>query len=640
MCGINGLWNLAAPDTEKEVFDRFTDSLAHRGPDGRGVYQDERVRLWLGHRRLKILDLSEAGSQPMSYGNGRYWLTFNGEIYNFLELRSELEARGERFVSSSDSEVILAAYHVWKEECQHKFNGMWAFAIWDNEERRLFLSRDRFGVKPLYYFYDGRRFAFGSEMKAFLTLPFFSGDLDEQIVARSLADSNSIEAQEKCLFKELKRLKAGHSLHVTEKGDVKVHRWWSTLDHVKQETLSWDQKVERFFSLLTSACKLRMRSDVPLGSAVSGGLDSSSILALLGEIRREGANGERIHSDWHQAFVALFPGTSQDEHRFAKEIIESTKTPAVYCSIDASHMVDHLKDVLFSVEEIFDAPLGPWLLYREYRRRGIVISIDGHGADELLGGYSHHVEAASAGALFHPERYRDLRSIQENFYPPGSPYTPKSTKQLLLTELRRRLRKSPSVYALLKRLFSQNRLQQWLKVSWDSPESDLEGAHLDVLSEQLYIDFHHRTLPTILRNFDRCSMAHGVEIRSPFLDWRLVTFGFSLLSQDKIGGGFTKRILREAMKGRLPESIRARKCKVGFASPVTEWMGGALKPFVLDSLHSSSFVDSSIWDGPKIRDFVLDCYERQDLSGVRSCWEFIQAHILVELFRGHGSKVC
>src|SRR5215831_4039299 len=188
MCGIVGMWNLDGGPIDQLVLERFTDALAHRGPDGRGTYVDPQGSLGLGHRRLAILDLSPAGHQPMSYANGRYWITYNGEIYNFLELRKELQGLGYRFVSDSDTEVILAAYVQWGADCQLKFNGMWGFAIWDKQERELFLSRDRFGVKPLHYFYDGRCFAFASEMKAFLATPWFQPSFDPQVVTSALVD--------------------------------------------------------------------------------------------------------------------------------------------------------------------------------------------------------------------------------------------------------------------------------------------------------------------------------------------------------------------------------------------------------------------------------------------------------------------
>lgn len=630
MCGISGLWNFNHHDTPKEIFIPFTDAMSHRGPNGRGFYHDPEARLWLGHRRLSILDLSSAASQPMPYLQERYWLTFNGEIYNFLELKKELEAVGYSFKTNSDSEVLLASYHHWKEKCQFKFNGMWAFAIWDREEKKLFLSRDRFGVKPLYYFRDGERFIFASELKAFLSLPFFPLAFDSGVLTQTLADSNGVESTEECFLLNVKRLLPGHSLHMDNQGDLQIKQWWRTEDHLIKASSIWEERVEMFRSLLLDSCRLRMRSDVPIGSAVSGGLDSSAILSLLSEIRRNGAQ-ERIHPEWHRAFIAQYPGTSQDESPFAEEIIRYTQSEAVYCPIDSSHLVENIEALIFSTEEVFDPPLGPWLLYREYRKRGVFISIDGHGADELLGGYHHHVDTACQSALFHPQRFKELREIQKELYPIDSPHSISSFSQLLKKRAQNQLKNHPALYGILKKYFSRNHLHDWLKMPLKMRV--FLSRKKDLLNDQLYTDFHDKTLPVILRNFDRSSMAHGIEVRSPFLDWRLVTYAFSLPPEDKIGGGFTKKILREAMKERLPEKIRARKCKVGFASPVVEWMGGLLKPFILDSLNSSSFLQSEIWDGALIRKYVEECYKTQDFREVRACWEFLVAHTLMKQFK-------
>jgi asparagine synthase (glutamine-hydrolysing) len=205
MCGIVGIWSKEPSRAALVELDRFTDSLRHRGPDGRGIFRDESLGLGLGHRRLSILDTSPSGHQPMEYGQGRYRITYNGEIYNFLELRKELESLGHRFLSQSDTEVILAAYAQWGEKCQLRFNGMWAFAIWDSSQRRLFLSRDRFGVKPLHYFFDGVRFAFASEMQAFCVWPWFSRRYDPGMLSLALSDCFAIEGTEHCILEGVRK---------------------------------------------------------------------------------------------------------------------------------------------------------------------------------------------------------------------------------------------------------------------------------------------------------------------------------------------------------------------------------------------------------------------------------------------------
>lgn len=253
MCGIVGLWQRNHEPVLQDGLRRFTDSLSHRGPDGSGFYIDPEANLGFGHRRLAIIDISEAGRQPMSYAGGRYWITYNGEIYNFLELRDELRGYGYSFATESDTEVILAAYDKWGADCQPRFNGMWAFAIWDRQERRLFLSRDRFGVKPLMYFYDGQRFAFASEMKAFLALEWFQVEFEPGMVAAALTDHQLVEGTERTLLRGLKRLLGGYCLTLEQDGDLSIRRWWNTLDHLEPAPASYSEQAERYRELFLDA---------------------------------------------------------------------------------------------------------------------------------------------------------------------------------------------------------------------------------------------------------------------------------------------------------------------------------------------------------------------------------------------------
>lgn len=650
MCGIVGFWDIEGKQISISDFIHFLDSLSHRGPDGRGVYKDPNQTLYLGHRRLSILDLSDRGSQPMSYGNNRFWITFNGEIYNFLEIRKELENLGHNFYSTSDTEVILASYAEWGEACQLKFNGMWAFAIWDALEKKIFLSRDRFGVKPLYYSWNGKQLIFGSELKAFLHLSNFEITFDEQMLSNVLYDVNSIETTEHSLIKSIKRLQGGYSLSYKKGEKIEVHQWWDTLDHLVEIPKSWQSQVDQFRYLFLDACKLRMRSDVPTATALSGGLDSSSILSAISYIRTQTNEAHRIPKEWRQVFSAKFPNSSQDESVFINQMILHTQTIAFQCEINAENLVQHIDQILYDLEEIFDLPVGPWMLYRHMKEQRTVISIDGHGPDELLGGYHHHVETAIANSFFpniNPWRMRTLTQTLQDMYPENSPFVKLSYPMFLKKSMMDNLRRNPSIYQLVRSCFRKLGLGKGLQKSWLNikPETrNYTSLHPEfkkwgLFEQSLYLDFHQRTLPTILRNFDRCSMAHGIESRAPFLDWRLVCYGFSLNQKAKLGEGFTKRILRESMKNFMPETIRLRKAKVGFASPINEWLKKDLKPFMLDHLHSKSFQTSPIWNGPQILQFVEDGYKNNNISNVRASWEFVQADRLMNLFKTQTKKV-
>ena len=626
MCGIAGFWNLNHEPVSRSMLERFTDSLSHRGPDGNGFYIDPDANLGLGHRRLAILDTTDTGRQPMPFGDKRYWITFNGEIYNFLELRDELQQYGYRFLTESDTEVVMAAYDKWGEDCQLRFNGMWAFAIWDRQKKQLFLSRDRFGVKPLMYFYDGKHFAFASEMKAFLALEWFQAEFDPQMVAAALTDHQLIEGSERTLLCDLKRLLGGYCLTLSQNGDFTIRRWWNTLDHLDSAPASYEAQVERYRELFLDACRIRMRSDVPIGTALSGGLDSSSIVCGMRQIRDTGDTGKRLASDWQRAFVATYPGSVIDERRYADEVIRKTGANPIYCEITPEMYLENFQRVLFQYEEISDIHLGPWLVHKAQREHGVVVTLDGHGGDEALAGYPWHVTASLKDALsgFSPRwAAESLDTMKKLELFPQEQFYWKSAMALGSKWITKRLKKERS----------------WLTQSpaeFRSPAYEEDRSRFkkrDALFQSLYMDFHFTQLPMNLRDFDRLSMAHGVEVRSPFMDWRLVTFTFSLPSESKIGGGFTKRILRDALKGILPEPIRLRTRKLGFPNMTESWSSPRAQEFIHGAVMSPGFRDFSIWDGKRIRTELEAAMRHQDLPVIQKAWIYVQAMSLMEMFQ-------
>ena len=551
MCGIAGLFQFKHPVDRGEL-GRFTDALAHRGPDGRGLLLDG--GLGLGHRRLAILDLGRRGrcpmpyeeSQPVAFGprwrgkiaalgaDGceqaaltpyRYWITFNGEIYNFIELRRELAALGHPFHTETDTEVVLAAYAQWGEACLRRFNGMWAFALWDRQARTLLLARDRFGVKPVYYAHTPERFAFASEMKAFLALDGFSVALNTEVAPGFLQSAYALEGTTTdTLMTGVKRLPAGHTLRITADGTAHVSRWWETRDHLPAVPARYEDQVAQFREIFLDATRLRLRSDVPVGTCLSGGVDSSAVASAMAHLHRQkGADLARSPADWQRAFIADFPDTVLNERDYADEVVRHTGARPCYWRFDQQEAVQHVLDSVWSMEDVYGGLATPvWCLYRELRRAGVVVSLDGHGADELLGGYAWYL---------------------------------------------------------------------------DWPITQANG--------NLYRDFHSTLLPAILRNFDRCSMAHGIEIRMPFMDWRLVTFAHALPAERKFGGGYTKRVLRDATQGLMPDRVRQRRFKIGFNSPMVEWYNGGLAPLITRLVQHPLWLDSKLWDGPKLRDAVL-----------------------------------
>jgi asparagine synthase (glutamine-hydrolysing) len=637
MCGIAGILALDGADVHESEVRAMTQSLAHRGPDGEGEYVSGAIGL--GHRRLATLDLGASGDQPMSFANRRYWITYNGEIYNFLELRKTLAGLGHTFRSDSDTEVILASFAQWGEECLHRFNGMWAFAIWDTLERRLFLSRDRFGVKPLFYFHSRHYFAFASEMKAFLSLPWFPAAFSLPAVARAIEDPYGLEATSHCLLDGVSRLRAGHSLTVQRGKLIRMNRWWRTAEHLEQPVARFDLQTEEFLVRFTDAVRLRMRSDIPLACTLSGGLDSSSIFITAAQFNDPTTQSMARILAPPKPFVASYPGTSHDESEQACSVARHVGMEAALIEITPESLTEMFDEFVFQCEEVQSPHMGPWLLYRAMSDAGIRVSLDGHGGDELLAGYVDQVSMA-----------RDLR-----LFP-----LPAARSSLELTALLRGMRGESDATvaladwvscgkryaALLRSRISRFQaslshrpsegVSQWLRVA---PLPDANGYEdttnetgLAPLTAKLYADFHDRALPTILRDFDRFSMAHGVEVRSPFLDWRLVCYCFSLPSESVLGGGQTKRILREAMRGRLPESTRTRARKIPYKSPIAEWWRGPLRTFVLDTVSSEGFLNAEAWDGRAVRRLVENSISGARFDGALTVLRFVVAHRLMELF--------
>ncbi|MBL8080148.1 MAG: asparagine synthase (glutamine-hydrolyzing) [Anaerolineales bacterium] len=623
MCGIVGFWNLNNSPVSKQALACFTDALNHRGPDGSGFYIDSSANVGLGHRRLAILDTSESANQPMSFGNERYWITYNGEIYNFLEIKLELMKVGYSFKTDSDTEVILAGYDYWGEDCQLKLNGMWAFAIWDRVERKLFLSRDRFGVKPLIYYSDEKHFAFASEMKAFLALDWFQPQFDYAMIALALSNERMVEGNERCILLGLRNLLGGHCLTLLSGEKPRLRRWWNTLDHLESAPQAYEAQAEHFRELFLDACRIRMRSDVPIGTALSGGLDSSSVLSGMHFISNStGAKRDRIAGDWQKAFIMTYPGALIDERKYADEMVMHTGAQPVYCTADANSYMDHFDEVLFHLEAISDIHFGPWQIYKTQRENGVVVTMDGHGGDEVLGGYPWYLAPAIRDSVsrFSLSRVIDLTSTLRGLDPfPGENFYLKSIEKFFGGQ-------------------KNDRRHSWLQIQpadFVFPSMDLDLASLEDknhLFKSMYVDFHFAQLPTVLRNFDRLSMAHGVEVRAPLMDWRLVCFMFSLPSASKIGGGFTKRILRDSLHDILPESIRTRKQKLGFPNLMEAWTSPRSQEFMCDLVNSMEFQQFPVWNGKKIKDELPIAIRNQNSQQLHKVWVYVQAFSLTNLF--------
>ncbi|MEY9156361.1 asparagine synthase (glutamine-hydrolyzing) [Bradyrhizobium japonicum] len=602
MCGIAGIVNLRGIAVEPADISRLTSLIAHRGPFGEGIWFSADRTLAFGHRRLAIIDPGEGGYQPMLSSDGRYVIVFNGEIYNFLELRRELEAQGAVFRSQSDTEVILAAWEAWREDMLPRFNGMWALAIFDTSTRELFLARDRFGIKPLLYAMSPERFVFASEQRALVRSGLIDASVDMDVARRLLLDAFGIEGSERTLFRQVRRLQAGHCMWLRQ-GKVSVRRWWRTVDHLPAVPVTEAERVDRFRELFQDAVALRMRSDVPIGTCLSGGFDSSAVICTMAAHERAGM-GPRDSTAWRHAFVATFPGASNDERPMAEEAAAWAKVEPTFLEIGQGDALTDLDRILDDLDDVYiGLPSAVWLIYRQLRQSEVTVSLDGHGADELMGAYMQEGQALG---------FR-IRNATEDLAS-RSPLARRGVDFLRMLALKRQ-----GVY------FLRGRLRDLPASLPLVAEDDVLPREWGGLNRRLYRMFHSTVLPTILRNFDRLSMAHGIEVRMPFMDWRLVTYTMALPESSKSADGYTKAVARRAMANLMPESIRTARRKVGFNSPMPEWLNGPLAGWMADLLDQDVPAFAELVNEAALRKAVgrLTASKTWDWEAVGRIWPYL-----------------
>lgn len=591
MCGILG----TIPATEKSEFKVALDKLHHRGPDSFGIITIDR-HISLGHRRLAIIDLSKSANQPMFDESGRYCIVYNGEVYNYLEIKNLLISLGYRFRTNSDTEVLLYSFIEWGENCVFKFNGMWAFAIWDNKEKQLFLSRDRFGKKPLFYSFVNNKFIFASEMKAIF--PFLKEIKPSKEFKWITQNIFSYENTELCLIEGIKRLPAGHNAFFKD-GELKIKRYWNTLDWLIEPPQNYNDQVEMFRELFFDACKVRLRSDVPVATALSGGLDSSCVLSAI-------VNVSTNHNKPF-AFTASFPGTPLDETKYASALAKHLGINHICVEINPLKNWDKIYYFFYMFEELYITPPIPMIsLYEEMKKNNIKVTIDGHGADELFSGYGHLLEA-----LWDVKKNMNkILDILDTYF-----YTTLSDSNQFKKHNKLQIMTKYFLKKIIKQILGRDILSR--------DQSHINFKKLDNLSKHLYVIFHETILPTLLRNYDRYSMINSVEIRMPFMDNRIVSFMFSLSYESKVGGGYTKKLLRDALAPFMPSEIVWRKTKVGFNSPIVNWMQKDLKDWFLDIVHERSFLESEFVDNPKLlQKQIMEVVNHKinDFHFAEQCW--------------------
>ncbi len=596
MCGIAGFINSRFDDDAKrELTHKMLGKILHRGPEATNVYTDSIVAL--GHNRLKIIDLSDEANQPFEYDD--VVLVFNGEIYNYIEIKEELRKMGFQFRTQGDSEVVCAAYKFWGEDCVKQFVGMWALALWDKTKKKLFCSRDRFGIKPFYYINFGEGFYFGSEYKAMKEVPVFKKELNLEQFNRGLQLSWAVYKDE-TYYTMLKSLLPGHNL-VWQNRKLTTTKYWDVDFTQPLSKLSWDEKKEKFFSLFKDSVSLHSRSDVQNGTCLSGGLDSSSIASMYSTLFPE----SKIKS------FSIYYENDVDERPFVYEVVK--KYPNIqpfYFSPNEQQIQDSFHKVAYhsDVPLLGSSFISQYFLMQLAKSEGVTVALDGQGSDEYLGGYLHS---------FYRLIGQDLRAMKF-----------KKAKHLLDAHVQmENYGKEKRNDILKKSIFcafsNENRIYNMEysplnKFTKNDGVEDISfpNATGDKFNNFLYHLLMNSTLQTLLHYEDRNSMAFSLESRVPFLDHRLVEFAFTLLREDRINDkAETKYILREALKPILPKAIAERKDKKGFVTPgEVQWLNGPLK-FLLDIDY-----DKFHWlQGDKLKE-VVEQYKQGDASKAKFVW--------------------
>lgn len=570
MCGIAGFTRFHAPVGDESTLLQMGNAIAHRGPDAHGEYLENNIGLC--HRRLSIIDLSTAGNQPMWSNDGNLIMVFNGEIYNFLELRGELEKRGYQFRTRTDSEVILALYGFEGETCLNYLNGMFALAIWDRTRQELFLARDRLGKKPLYYFHDQQRFIFASEIKAILEVPAVPREVREDAVYDFFTYQYIPES--KSIFKNFHKLEAGHFMKVNRNG-INVRKYWD-ISFQPMKVKNADDAAEGLLELVESSTKLRMVSDVPLGAFLSGGVDSSGIVALMSKNSEQPVTTCSIG----------FDSKKYDEIQYANQVANQYHTRHHQLTVK-ERLVDRVEDIVRYFDEPFaDQSLVPTYFVSQMARQKVTVALAGDGGDENFAGY---------------EKYRvdQIENKVRDAVPAFMRHTMDSCLTGMFNRTNQRLfnRAGTLISAIAttpdEGFFRTNAFMTdalWNRLAGDELKKRLDTYHPSVitrdcyhaadaedhLSRILYTDLKTYLVGDILVKVDRMSMANSLEVRAPLLDYRVVEYAASIPANLKIHRGDKKHVLKKAFSQLLPDDILYRR-KMGFSVPLANWIRDELR---------------------------------------------------------------
>lgn len=646
MCGILGVFSRKSiPPGRSIQCAAGLEMLKHRGPDHSKLKAFSHAIL--GYTRLSIIDPSPKSNQPFADPLGRWWIVWNGEIYNYKELRYDLEALGHSFSTLSDTEVLLEAYKEWGEECLGRLNGMWALSIFDLKERTLFLSRDRYGIKPLYWAEDNSGLFFASEMKVFVSLGF-SLEPNWKEISHYLQEGFVSEAGDSTVFSNIHSLPPGHSLSVSLRSSRKISRWYTIRDNlINNVPRRFEERTERFRYLLEDSVRLRVRNDVPTAVTLSGGVDSSSIYGACHRLQREGklSSASDINKKKElRSCSVIYPDHSIDEYPWIEKCLEHWNgqddfMPVTPAATSIPLLIDEM--IWFQEAPVWSPAIMSFhSLYKHVSNAGIRVVLEGHGADEMLGGYEVLVKAALVEYLSKAKYLKAWNASQCLNDMHSSPTLIKrlarlrALKRSLITFFSMAREGNRSLYSLswgysppqLKQYFSREIIEAW------SPEEN-SNSNKNCFEDALYASFTKRALPFFLRVFDRATMAYGVESCTPFLDHRLVQFVFSLPPTDKVDR-VSKKILRAAGKVWLPNAIINRTVKMPFTAPIVEWFNSkVVRAYLLDTFNSADALSASCINARDMADFVHSKGQNDfSYSDVQLLWPVLNLYLWERTF--------
>lgn len=570
MCGIAGIISTNTNEVSGQRLKAMSDIISHRGPDGEGQWISSNGQVGLAHRRLSIIDLSHAADQPMHYAE-RYSLVFNGEIYNYVELKETLVKQGFKFNTVSDTEVLLALYHQQKEKCLALLDGMFAFVIYDNVANEIFAARDRFGEKPFFYSYKkGQYFLFGSEMKC-----LWAAGIDKQVNNRMLfnylesGQLNNFNDAAETFYENCYRLPHSHYLKLDCNAcTFTVQQYYDINWQQVDNSITQKEATEKLHSLFYDSVSRRLRSDVTVGSSLSGGLDSSLVVSVIDKLKK-GSNQKQA------TFSAVFPGFIKDERKYMDYVIAQTNVAPHFITPTDEGLIENIDKLSWHQEE----PYGSASIYVQYcvmelaKKNGVTVLLDGQGADEILAGYHY----------FYQFYFKELKTVDKGSYAAElqaykNLHQHNAINQPTGNDLKSKVKSlaGPYIHSL------QKMYKQYQQIKNANLHTDFYNTYkkerfnvpggFKTLNQALYNNIFQTSMQDLLRYADRNSMAHSREVRLPFLNHQLVDFLFSLPPQMKIHEGWTKWLMRETFKNELPAEITWRKDKIGYEPPQQSWM--------------------------------------------------------------------